>query len=54
MYEIDSHSKEFDKDFKRLARYDRALARELMEPFALPLERPRAFGMLRFVPFANH
>ncbi|WP_137652351.1 type II toxin-antitoxin system RelE/ParE family toxin [Bifidobacterium moukalabense] len=31
MYEIDSHSREFDKDFKRLARYDRALARELVE-----------------------
>lgn len=28
MYEIDSHSKEFDKDFKRLARYDRVLARD--------------------------
>ena len=34
MYEIDSHSKEFDKDFKRLARYNRVLARELMELIA--------------------
>ena len=37
MFEIDSHSKEFDRDFKRLYRHDRSLARELMELIATEL-----------------
>lgn len=37
MFEVDSHSKEFDRDFKRLFRHDRTLAHELIELIATEL-----------------
>ena len=37
MFEVDSHSREFDRDFKRLFRHDRALARELVDLIATEL-----------------